>query len=275
MILPNKTKTKKIDYIEKRRKARKIKKIERIFFWSLVVFVIFSFFARNNFKSVELPNPELFNEPVKSKLLSSEVIEFSQDGFRFTLTPLYEYEMSALVVNRFDYTWFSLTRANSAAPMDLCVTWGENVRTGAYRHPSVSFRQDFRFCFGNWELGSNFKWAEVSNNHLIIEDPEIRKRALSIVEGDQIRLKGKLVNMKAENEDGNPGKYEDQMRNWNSSIRLGDSGAGACEVIFVEELEIIEKGNVFYREGFKVSLGLLLLFIVWKVIEFFFKSPIR
>lgn len=245
------------------------KRIERIFFWSLVLFLIFSFFARNNFKSVKSPSPELFSEPIRSELEDSSPIEFSREGFEFTLTPLYEYEMSALVVNRLDYRWFSLTRASEAFPMDLCVTWGQNVKNGSYRHRSVNFRQDFRFCFGNWSNEAKFRWAEVSNNHLIIKDENILRKAMTISEGDQIRLKGKLVNVKAENKDGNLGKYEAQISNWNSSVELGDSGAGACEVVLVEELEIIKKANPFFFYGFQFGSYLLIAFITWKIAGFF------
>ncbi len=267
----SKVKNQNIDYVEKKFQQRLKNKIEKFLFWSLVIFVIISFFGRNNFRTVKNPDPALFEEPKKSALLDSELIEFSEDGFDFILTPLYEYEMSVLVVNRFDYTWFSLTRADSAIPMDLCVTWGDNVENGAFRHSSVSFRQDFRFCIGSWERGANFSWAEVSNNHLIIKDPDIRKKAMSIIEGDQIRLKGKLVNLKAENKNGKTGKYEAQTRNWNSSIKLGDSGAGACEVILVEDLEIIKKGNPIFFYGFKISSLMLAIFVGWKIILFFWE----
>ena len=105
----------------------------------------------------------------------------------------------------------------------------------------------------------------------MIEDEAIRKKAMSIVEGDQIHLRGKLVNVKAENMDGNLGKYENQISNWNSSVKLGDSGAGACEVIFVEELEILKKGNPFFFHGFKFALYALLSIIFWKVGVFFYE----
>ncbi len=264
-------KVEKINYIEAKFKNKLRERIERTLFWLLAVFLVVSFFARNNFKTVKHPNPDLFNEPERSSLLNNTPIEFSKDSFNFVLTPLYEYEMAALVVNRLDYTWFSLTRAESAMPMDLCVTWGENIKNGLYRDSSVHFRQDHRFCFGSWGRESDFSWAEVSNNHLVIENEAIRKKALSIVEGDQIRIKGKLVNVAVENTDGKLGKYEAQIGNWNSSIKLGDNGAGACEVVFVEDLEIIKKGNPIFFYGFKISLFLLIIFVSWKIILFFWE----
>jgi hypothetical protein len=268
-------KEKSVDYTENNFNRRRNKKMERIFFWSLVLFLFFSFFARHNFKSVSSPDSELFGEPVKSQLSDDKKIQFSQDGFAFTLTPLYEYEMSALVVNKLNYERFSLTRSDNIFPVDLCLTWGENVKSKAYRHKSIGFRQDARFCFGYWSSEASFSWAEVSNNHLVIKDQEIRKKVMSIVEGDQIRLKGKLVNVEAKNIDGKLGKYESQLSNWNSSVKLGDSGAGACEVIFVEDLEIIKKGNPLFFYGFQVALWIFLLFVFYKIIKFFHELWIK
>lgn len=256
---------KKINYVSGRIKLKKINRIKRSAFLFLIAFLIFSFFARNNFKSVKFINPELFNEPIKSELSSNKPIEFQREGFQFHLKPLYEYEMSALVMNRFDYTWFSLTRADSGVPMDLCVTWGDNLKSGVYRHPSLKVRQDFRFCFVWLDNGVDFNPKEFSNNHLIIRDEAIRKKAFSVNEGDQIRLKGKLVDLKAENIDGKFKRAEGGMRDWRSSTTLADDGAGACEVIFVEELEIIKKGNPFFAYGFKISLFLLIALILWKI----------
>lgn len=264
-------KQKNIDYSEVKFKSQESKKIERIFFWSLVFFVVFSFFARNNFKSVKEPNPELFNKPVKTKLVDNSLIEFSQNGFDYEVKPLYEYEMSALVVNKMDYTILSLSRTSSVFPVDLCVTWGNNLKSGAYRHPSVGFHQNFRFCFGDWSDSSGFRWHEVSNNHLVIKDESLRKKALSINEGDQVRIRGKLVNVHVQSSDGSLQKYESESSSWNSSTKLGDSGAGACEVIYVEDIEIIKKGNSIFHYGFKIGAALLLSFVVWKVFGFFFE----
>ncbi len=111
----------------------------------------------------------------------------------------------------------------------------------------MKFRQDMRFCFGNWDNSSGFKLSEVSNNHLVIENEALREKAFSINEGDQIRIKGKLVNVKVVNLDGKLEKYESKSLSRNSSVKLGDSGAGACEVIYVEELEVIKKSNTFFK----------------------------
>lgn len=95
------------------------------------IFSLF-FFARNNFKSVKSPEPEIFTPPVRSNLSDHTPITFSQNGFDFVVKPLYEYEMSALVLNRIDYTILSLTRTSEVFPVDLCLTWGENIKSGAY-----------------------------------------------------------------------------------------------------------------------------------------------
>lgn len=233
--------------------------------------VVVTFFTRNNFKTVKNPRAELFNEPIQTNIENPELIKFHKDGYDFTLTPFFDYEMNALVVNRFDYTWFSLQRTDSAFPLDLCVTWGKNIESGAYLDRSLHFRQDGRFCYANWSYASGFDWGEVSNNHLVIKDDVLQKKAFSISEGDQVRIRGKLVSVEAKNADGQLEKYESSLSKWSTSTTRGDSGAGACEVIYVEELEILEKANPISYYGFWIGLWLLLAFVAWRVLAFFWE----
>lgn len=251
--------------------SKKGKKINSFIFFVLLGVLIITFFTRNNYKNVKNPDSQLFKEPIQEKVIDSMPIEFQKDGYEFILTPLYEYEISALVVNRFDYTRFSLQRTDSVFPLDLCVIWGDNVKNGVYKDKSLTFRQDARFCWGMWGRDLNFNWGEVSNNHLVIKDELLKKKAFSISEGDQVYIKGKLVNVEAENIDGNLGDYESQLSNWNSSVKRGDSGAGACEIIYVEELEILKKANPISFYAFKISFWLLIVFVFWRFLVFFYE----
>ncbi len=243
----------------------------RWIFLILLITMAITFFTRNNHRSVENPLSVLFDEPQQTKIEQAENIKFEKDGFSYDLEPLYEYEINGLVVNRFDYTWFSLTRTDNVFPIDLCMTWGNNIKNGTYRDRSVDFRQNGRWCFANWGPDINFDFDEVSNNHLVIDDKQIEKLAFSINEGDQIRIKGKLVNVEAENVDGESQKYEPTLSSWRSSTNRDDSGGGACEVIYVEELEILQKGNFISFWLFKISFWGLIIFVGWKILVFFWE----
>ena len=52
-----------------------------------------------------------------------------------------------------------------------------NVKNGIYREKSLHFRQDGRFCWADWSHQTNFNWGEASNNHLVIKDDLLRKKA--------------------------------------------------------------------------------------------------
>jgi hypothetical protein len=63
--------------------------------------------------------------------------------------------------------------------------------------------------------------------HLIPGSAEVRKQLRRLRAGHVVQMRGKLVN--ASRADG----YR-----WNSSLTRADSGAGACELFYVESLSM-------------------------------------
>ena len=53
-----------------------------------------------------------------------------------------------------------------------------------------------------------------------------------------------------------------------STIRT-DDGAGACEIIYVEDVQILKKGNPVSYYLFKSALFLLGVFVIVNVVRFF------
>lgn len=229
-----------------------------------MVFAV-TFFSRNNLRGVSEISPEVLRQPVQTETYNSQAIEFTKDGYAYNLTPLYDYEISGLVVGKMDYRIFSLSKLDSVFPFDLCLTWGSNVSGGLYRDRRVRFSQDCRWCWAYWEGGVTVDLNELSNSHLLVNRDDILKLLKSIVRGDQIRIKGKLVNVIARP----TGKTGQPDVTWKSSVSRTDGGAGACEVVFVEEMEILKAANVVSRILFKISSYGLLLLIAWGVIGFF------
>jgi len=82
------------------------------------------------------------------------------------------------------------------------------------------------------------------------------------------------VNVKATNI-GEAGKYDPEYFELNSSTGRGDSGAGACEILLVEDIEIIKKGNQIYHVLYRWGGYLLVLLIILNIIYIFadFKHP--
>jgi hypothetical protein len=100
------------------------------------------------------------------------------------------------------------------------------------RRPSkrISFSQDHRFCFCHWSSTPPIPAADIVSNsanmHLIPATSGVAKRLSSVRAGNLVHFKGYLVRVEAA--DG---------RRWVSSLTRTDTGAGPCELVWVEDLD--------------------------------------
>ncbi|MBA7490362.1 hypothetical protein ES702_00900 [subsurface metagenome] len=246
-------------------------KIKKFLYLIFFLILAITFFTRNNFRSPDMINPDVLNEPVQTETENQDIIQFTKDDYEYKLTPLYDYEINGLVVHKMDYTWFSIYKTDSVFPLDLCMIWGENVENKIYKNKSLKFSQDMRFCFAKWQGQIDFNNNQISNNHLVIQDEKIEKELKKISTGDQVKIKGQLVDIEAKNL-GKPGKYDPEYIEWKSSTTREDVGSGACEVIYLSDIEILQKGNSLPHYLFKISFYVLIFLVV---IDFFlfFKKP--
>lgn len=244
--------------------------IKKYVFWgSLCIFSV-SFFLRKDLKSINEIMPEVLSEPVQIESTQAYPIVFTRNNYRFEVTPLYAYSISGLVVSRFDYSKVPLEKVDQAFPVDLCLIWGSNVRNRVYQNKGIQFSQDCRFCYFRWDHEvDNFNMDALSNNHLLVDNHVLEKKIKSILRGDQVQIRGLLVSLKAVNISKSD-TFNPPYMTWQSSVTRKDSGAGACEVIYVEDVKILKKGHPVYVFLFKTSFSLLLAMIGWAIISFFF-----
>jgi hypothetical protein len=238
-----------------------------------LLFLIVGYFGKGNFKAINDIHPEVFIEPVQMPVTSKTPIEFQKDGFSYKLTPLFDYRISGLVIHRMDYNkWYSLSRTDKTFTTDLCIVWGYNIKSGAYKNKSLSIKQDFRFCLYSYWGGEPIKNEQLSNNHLIIRDSDVKKINDSIEVGDQIRIIGKLVNVHAD-AIGTAGTYEPKVADWTTSTTRSDASGGACEIIYVEKIEILKKGNIVYHAVYdigKYGIAFVFFWYFWELFRFVF-----
>ena len=238
-------------------------------FLLLFAILVITFFTRNNFKSVENIRPEILGQPQQIKIEDESLIKFINNGYLYELTCLYDYEINALIVSKINYKLFNIEKFNKVFPYDLCLIWGSNVSSGIYKYKNLRFYQDCRWCFVQWREELKFNWEEFSNSHLLINNPGLEKRVKSLVVGDQVRIKGKLVNVKAKLT-GKLENYDALEYAWNTGVKKSGAGAGACKVIYVERVDILQKANVISDFLFHFSLYGLIILIIWKFIFLFF-----
>jgi hypothetical protein len=249
-----------------------------------ILFLIFlitasvTFFTKESHRNVTAIDPRVLQEPVQEVTDLEDIIRFNKDGFAYTVKPLYDYDISGIVVHKQNYnTWYSISRIDRVFPVDLCLIWGDNVRSGVYKNSGTKFRQDFRFCLFTYTGGVPVLNEGVSNNHLVIKNDTLEKLAKSISGGDQVRIIGKLVNVEARPLAAAE-KYEPDDLIWNTSVNRTDTGAGACETIYIESIEILKKGNANSHLLFTVSLyGMLVIVLVGlgEMVVALFTDPLR
>jgi hypothetical protein len=210
-----------------------------------------SFFTRNRLPGPGAVLESLRQEPVQTADGLPEPFEATRKNVTYTVTPLAAYELWGLVVSYHHSASFidiSHKQWNDFLnTKDVCVIWGKNVETGVYKR--MTFRnRDFTcyFRYPDRETGELFAERCLSNNHLLPGDPLVADTVLRARKGDQIHLKGWLVSYGVK---GTP--YARR-----SSLSRTDRGNGACEVVYVDEFEILKPANPAWRAVSKLSLVL-------------------
>jgi len=149
----------------------------------------------------------------------------------YFITPLADFEVNARVLSRRTYSW---GRESDLSPVDFALGWGRMSDEAVYSQ--INIRQSNRFYY--WQVQQfPIPRREIETNsanmHMIPANQSVERSMKNVRNGDLITFKGKLV--KAEAPDG---------WSWVSSLTRTDTGRGACELVFVEEFEIIEPDSM-------------------------------
>ena len=209
---------------------------------------------------------ELQDEP-KQVRVSRRPIETSVGGVDYRIQPRYSYDMSALVVSlHHSDTWWDYAHkewGDNINLMDLCVVWGKSALSGAYREISFSNNQwECHWSARSKEAWDAFNQTEAANNHMVTNDPGVAKGLRRIRIGDQIRVRGYLVDYTTYRNGAPVGTRV-------SSETRTDTGNGACEVLYIESLEMLGLASRAWRNAGLAALGLFVL----SLLAWFFLPP--
>jgi hypothetical protein len=143
----------------------------------------------------------------------------------YALNPKARYEIKARVLGKEHYRWDA---GASLVPYDIAVGWGRMSDTAVLKEIDI------------WQDGRWYQWRtqtmpiplqEVShhsaNMHLIGADDGVQKQISRLRKGQVITLRGYLV--EARRPDGFV---------WSTSLSREDTGAGACELMWVEAISV-------------------------------------
>lgn len=174
--------------------------------------------------------PQL-SAPPRQQPTSAPEFTFTHRGTDYVVQPVASYELHGLVVTHNDTTGFGdLTHdEDSVDTKDLCVIWGANLADDDYLR--VTYESSPTWCWYSYRGDDiRFDTTAIANNHLVTDRDHLRAALAGVHVGDQVRVKGLLVNYRDR-------RYPGAWRS--TSTRRDDSGGGACEVVFFEELEVL------------------------------------
>ena len=191
------------------------------------------------------------------------------DGKEWKIEPLRNYEMYGLLVSYNDSDGFvdyiheewGDTAFNFR---DLGLIWGRNLNSDSYRNVDIYNTTTWI----HWRVPSEYRGSffgdDISNNHILSDDSEIKELIESTDVGDQIYLKGYLCRYSNDSGFGPRG----------SSLTRGDRGNGACETIYVTDFEIVKKANLGWRTVRDILWWILPILVVL-LLYFTLNTPIK
>jgi hypothetical protein len=158
--------------------------------------------------------------PIQQKVENAQPFAFKD----YTITPLRNFNIEARVLSKEKY---SFDKEAELSPLDLTLGWGrmsdesilkmiDITQSGRWYH-----WQTDRFPIPRREIETHS-----ANMHMIPATKEIEKSLNKIRKGEVVIIEGYLVRV-----DAKDGYY------WVSSLSRSDTGAHACEVVFVKSIE--------------------------------------
>lgn len=240
----------------------------KVVFALVALGTLYTWWTYDDFHSVEDIRPALFADPVMKPIKDGEPIRFERGGVKYAALPLAEYSIAGLAVSTKRH---SLLEIESAQIMDVCMMWGGNLQRRVHQDPGLTFSNHisttFRYCRSEWTRSAarRFDRRRLSNNHLFVADDEREDQALRITAGDQVRIRGKLVYVHLITRlDADNSKWFPMKSN------LDPLDGHHCEVILVEQVDILAPGNPEIRRAKAILLWVLAGLILVIVLRFIF-----
>ena len=114
------------------------------------------------------------------------------------------------------------------SPIDFAVGWGPMSDSAVLEHFRITQGARFFTIYPDEEaidLGTALRGS--ANMHLIPATAQVHDHLKGVRAGSIVRMRGMLVNVSGRN-----------GYTWNTSLTRTDTGAGACELFYVETVEV-------------------------------------
>jgi len=161
--------------------------------------------------------------------LDEGILPFQHNGFK--ITPLEKFEVTARVLNRHDYAPPFLIFGDlidDLSPVDLALGWQEMSDERYLDQIEITqSNRWYKWWVEDFPIPRRKIAINSANMHFVPASSIIEEKIKQVVKGNIVSFKGYLI------------KIEKGSWNWTSSLTRDDTGARACETIWVEEFKIL------------------------------------
>lgn len=161
-------------------------------------------------------------DPLQSELETPQALTRGD----FNVIPRAQFSAEVRVLSRERYRMGALA---DVSPLDIAVGWGPMSDSAVLAH--IDIRQSGRFYFWHYDeeppVPTPVIESHSANWHLVPANDVVWRKLRGLRVGDVVQLDGMLVNLE------NP-----EVGTMATSLRRDDTGAGACEIIYVEKARI-------------------------------------
>lgn len=168
------------------------------------------------------PGIKVVEAPVQTDL--NQAKSFQHEGYQ--ITPLAEFKLTGKILSREDYY---LGRESELSPIDLALGWGPMSDEAVLDKIDISQSgRWYRWRVKEFPIPQKDIETQSANMHMVPANEHVEAMLEKTKQGQIVELSGYLI--KAEADDG---------WHWQSSTTRNDTGAGACELIYVESFQLI------------------------------------
>ncbi|PHS30574.1 MAG: hypothetical protein COA95_08715 [Methylophaga sp.] len=160
--------------------------------------------------------------PVQTKPLNNESFDYKD----FHITPLADFKIKAKILSK---TKYRLGREADLSPVDLALGWQNMSDESVLSEIDISqSRRWYRWHVQQLPIPRNEIETQSANMHMVPANDQVADAIAMAKQGQLIAIEGYLI--RADADDG---------WHWQSSLTRKDTGANACELIFVQQFQIL------------------------------------
>ena len=196
--------------------------------WTYFIILALAYFGWNSWsnRAVKVAGHEMLAPfaPEQQNLSGSSAPAFEHNGYR--LQTRASYKLQARLLRKESYRF---GREAELSPVDFALGWGP--MSGNQLLDQITITQNNRFYWLRWNelpVPVSQVMQNSANTHIIPASPRVAKQLKNMRAGQVIALEGYLVDAAA----------PDGWR-WNTSLTRKDTGAGACELFWVENAYVV------------------------------------